>query len=672
MSGRELKNNRNIIFRIIYWAVIIGLLHVVSLSNNLLFHTLIELFSVIIAYIIFLVVWESKTFLENRYLLLIGISYFFIGTLDLLHALSYERMGFFSWSGMNLPAQLWIASRYLESVSFLIAPLLLSNSRLLNLKTDISPVEKARFAWELFIVYSGITFVLFLSIFVLRNFPDSYIEGRGLTYFLIISEYVISLILVCSLVLLYLKRDRFENHVFRLLTASIVLTIISEIIFARFTYVDDFSFVTGHYFKLLSFYFVYRAVVSTGFSEPCSILFRELKQNEEALRRKTFFLQDDQGRIYRMLGVQTEESEDAFSTCNARINEKTYSSLVKDIEGLIGFRFDDSKGTVFIDGDVEEITGYSTEDFLSHRVKWADLVLPEDQYLIFERINRSVSNPDHSIETEYRIKRKNGEIRWIREFLQKFPEESKNSRQFQGFIHDITGRKKAEAALQKIEEVRIKEIHHRIKNNLQVISSLLSLEAEKFSDRKMLESFRESQNRVASMALIHEELYKGSDMDTLDFSAYLRKLTADLLASYRVGNDKITLRLDLEQAHFDMDTSIPLGIIVNELVSNSLKHAFPEGKGGEIYIGLHRTEKIALKAGISGESVDCESGFDYTLTVADNGKGVPEETDFENADSLGLQLVNLLVEQIDGCVKLERRQGTRFILGINVKNGVKT
>ena len=226
--------------------------------------------------------------------------------------------------------------------------------------------------------------------------------------------------------------------------------------------------------------------MSTGFSEPCSILFRELKQNEEALRRKTFFLQDDQGRIYRMLGVQTEESEDAFSTCNARINEKTYSSLVKDIEGLIGFRFDDSKGTVFIDGDVEEITGYSTEDFLSHRVKWADLVLPEDQHLIFERINRSVSNPDHSIETEYRIKRKNGEIRWIREFLQKFPEESKNSRQFQGFIHDITGRKKAEAALQKIEEVRIKEIHHRIKNNLQVISSLLSLEAEKFSDRKCL------------------------------------------------------------------------------------------------------------------------------------------------------------------------------------------
>lgn len=95
MSGRELKNNRNIIFRIIYWAVIIGLLHVVSLSNNLLFHTLIELFSVIIAYVIFLVVWESKTFLENRYLLLIGISYFFIGTLDLLHALSYERWGSF-------------------------------------------------------------------------------------------------------------------------------------------------------------------------------------------------------------------------------------------------------------------------------------------------------------------------------------------------------------------------------------------------------------------------------------------------------------------------------------------------------------------------------------------------------------------------------------------------
>lgn len=666
------ENNRTVIYRIIFWAAIIGLFHLISLTNNPLFHTLVELFSIIIAYVIFLVAWESKTFLENRYLLLLGISYFFIGTLDLLHALSFERMGIFLWSGTNLPTQLWIASRYLESISFLIASLLLADSKEWSIRKDTVPVEKIRFAWEIFIAYAGVTLILLLSIFVFGNFPTSYVEGRGPTSFKIISEYVISLILICSLILLYLKRYRFENHIFRLLAASIILTAVSELTFTRFTYVDESSFAIGHYLKLLSFYLVYRAVVSTGFNEPFNILFRELKQNEEALRQKAFFLQDDQGRIYRMLGMQTGETESISSAGNPQTGESDYSSLVKNIEGLIGFRFDERSGTVFIDGAVEEITGYSKEDFLSHRVKWEEIVVPEDQPLIFENIKRSTSSPDLSTETEYRIKRKDGEIRWVREVLQKFSGELKTPRQFQGFVHDITGRKKAEEALLKIEEARIKEIHHRIKNNLQVISSLLSLEAEKFSDREMLDSFKESQNRVASMALIHEELYRGKNIDTLDFAAYLRKLTADLMESYLVGNDEINLKLDLEQANFDMDTSIPLGIIVNELVSNSLKHAFPEKKNGEIYISLRRIEKSALKPEHSSGDTDCKRDFDYALTVADNGRGIPESIDFKNVESLGLQLVNILVEQIDGCIKLERDQGTKFILGINVSKAVKT
>ncbi|WP_048170270.1 MASE3 domain-containing protein [Methanosarcina sp. 2.H.A.1B.4] len=637
----------------------------ITLSNNLLFHTLVELFSVIIAYVIFLVAWESKTFLENRYLLLIGISCFFFGTLDLLHTLSYERMGIFP-GGMNLSTQLWIASRYLEGASFLIASLLLMSSRALSLKKDTSPAEKVRFAREIFIAYTGVTLVLLLSIFVFRNFPVAYIEGVGLTAFKVISEYVISLTLVCSLILLYLKRDRFENHVFRLLAASIILTVLSELTATTFTQVDDFSFAIGHYFKLLSFYLIYTAIVSTGFSEPYSILFRELKQSEEALRQKTFFLQDDQGRIYRMLGVQIDEPESEPSIVFSQTNERAYSSLVQNIEGLIGFRFDENAETTFMDGAVEEITGYSKEDFLSHRVKWAEVVVPEDCPMLLENIKKSVSNPDLSTEIEYRVQRKNGEVRWVREVFQKLPKDSGTSGQFQGFVHDITERKKAEDTLQKIEEARIKEIHHRIKNNLQVISSLLSLEAERFSDRKMFEAFRESQNRVASMALIHEELYKGDDIDTLDFAAYLRKLTADLLNSYLVGNDNISLKLDLEQVNFGMDTAIPLGIIVNELVSNSLKHAFPEGEGGEIRIRLSRAAKPASKTGHSVEGMGCERGFDYTLMVADNGRGIPETVDFKTVDSLGLQLVNILVEQIDGCIELKREQGTKFVMGINV------
>src|SRR5690606_11192514 len=145
----------------------------------------------------------------------------------------------------------------------------------------------------------------------------------------------------------------------------------------------------------------------------------------------------------------------------------------------------------------------------------------------------------------------------------------------------------------KMDKIRIKEIHHRIKNNLQVICSLLSLESEKFNDEKILEAFRESQNRVASMALIHEELYRGDKNDSLDFAAYIHNLTADLFSTYIVGNDNVSLKMDIEQVHPDMDTAIPLGIIVNELVSTSFKHAVPPEREGEIRIILCKVATFA-------------------------------------------------------------------------------
>ncbi|OEU41811.1 hypothetical protein BGV40_12920 [Methanosarcina sp. Ant1] len=231
-------------------------------------------------------------------------------------------------------------------------------------------------------------------------------------------------------------------------------------------------------------------------------------------------------------------------------------------------------------------------------------------------------------------------------------------------IQDIDEQKRTGETLEKIEKIRIKEIHHRIKNNLQVISSLLSLESERFSDAKMLETLRESQNRVASMALIHEELYEGDKIDTFDFAAYLWKLTSELFSSYNVGNNNISLNLDLEQVYLGMDTAIPLGIIVNELVSNALKHAFPAGSKGEIQIRLRKAETPATNHDIS-DSGPCsmeKDSFDYILRVADNGKGMPEEIDFENADSLGLKLVNILVEQIDGYIELKRDHGTEFTI----------
>ncbi|WP_440956009.1 MASE3 domain-containing protein [Methanosarcina sp. Mfa9] len=627
-----------------------GMLYTISLNNYLLFRIVVNQFNVIIAFMVFIIVWKSKVVSENRYLTFIGTVLFFIACLGFLRSLAYEQIGVFPGYGANLPAQLWIAIRYLESASFFVAPLLLT-----GFVEDENGYKKTngndRFARKVFLLYAIITTALLILIFHFGNFPDCYIKGVGLTHFKIFSEYIISFLFIGSLVLLYQKRDWFEKHVFRILTAAIVLSIFAEVALTHHTYTEEvFNFI-GHTFNVLSFYLIYVAIVKTGFDEPCSLLFRELKFREEALRRETIFLKDDQGRIYRMLGVEKPTTSGELSVEEVQAKTGQCSSLVQNLQGMIGFRLDEKGAPVFIEGAMEEITGYSKKSFISGEVKWAGIVLPEDRPLLIENLKKANSKPDSALELEYRIRNRDGEIRWVRELIQVIPGDSGISGKFQGFIHDITRRKMAEETLTRTEEARIKEIHHRIKNNLQVISSLLSLQAEKFSDKETLEAFRESQNRVVSMSLIHEELYKGKNMETLDFAAYLRKLTSELLRSYSIGNENVSLKLNIEPIYMEMDTAIPLGIIVNELVSNSLKHAFPEEKEGEIRISLFGPENYEIEG---------EKDLQFTLSIADNGKGFPEEIDFRNTESLGLQLVNILVEQIEGCIELKRDKGTEF------------
>ncbi|MGB9939256.1 MASE3 domain-containing protein [Methanosarcina sp.] len=647
--------------------VIACVLYAISLENYLLFRIIVNLFNVIIAYMVFIIVWKSKVISENRYLTFIGTALFFIAGLGFLRAFSYKEMGVFPEYGTNLPVQLWIVMRYLGSISFFVAPLLLA-----QVSGDEKRDEKAsgndQFAQEVFFIYAVITAVLLLLIFKYGNFPDCYVEGYGLTDFKIFSEYIISVLFICSVILLYRKKDRFEGYVYRILIAAIIASIFAEFALIYYTNTQETLNFIGQILNALSFYLIYIAIVETGFEKPCSLFFRELKFREEALRKETTFLKDDQGRIYRMLGVENGIPEPAIEKLQEQsLQDKTkhYKSFVQDIHGLIYFRLNEKRVPVSMDGAVEEITAYKKGDFISGKMKWVEIVVPEDRPLFIEAIKTVESSPNSSLELEYRIGRKDGEIRWVREIMQLIPGKSGTSEKFQGFIHDITQRKMAEETFSKVEEARIKEIHHRIKNNLQVISSLLSLQAEKLNDRKtfqsseVLEAFRESQNRVVSMALIHEELYQGKDMETLEFSAYLRRLTGDLVKSYDLGNKDVSLKLELEPVYLGMDTAVPLGITVNELVSNALKHAFPAGKGGEIRISLFELKDSNKE---NGSSNVCKNERDsqFILTVADNGAGIPENLDFRNTCSLGLQLVNILVEQIDGCIELKRDSGTEF------------
>ncbi|HET8685449.1 MAG TPA: histidine kinase dimerization/phosphoacceptor domain -containing protein, partial [Methanosarcina sp.] len=323
------------------------------------------------------------------------------------------------------------------------------------------------------------------------------------------------------------------------------------------------------------------------------------------------------------------------------------------------FQLDKELNLEFFHGAVKKITGYEEEELLSSEL-WTQLIVPEDMDIFLEAETKAVQSPgDYLGEIEYRIKTKDEGIKWVHEIHQKIQNE-KGEPLYTGVVYDITEKKEAEEALANIEIARKKEIHHRIKNNLQVISSLLDLQADKFEDLKVVEAFRESQNRVISMALIHEELYKGEGTDTLDFSTYIRELAENLFQTYSLKSKNIHLSMELEENVFlNMDTGVPLGIIVNELVSNSLKHAFPGKNRGEIRIKLHREKNGKHKK-------EDDRATSFILIVSDNGIGIPENLNIEDVDSLGMQLITTLVDQLDGELELKRNNGTEFSIKFTV------
>lgn len=210
-------------------------------------------------------------------------------------------------------------------------------------------------------------------------------------------------------------------------------------------------------------------------------------------------------------------------------------------------------------------------------------------------------------------------------------------------VRDVTEHKQVEEARKK--DLLLREIHHRVKNNLQVISSLLYLQSRRVNDRNVVEMFNESSNRVKSMTLIHQKLYQSKDTATINFGEYIRDLIDALFLSYGVDRQTVALKLNIENAVLSIDTAIPCGLIINEIISNSLKYAFPEGRQGQISVTLQR-----------------ENGTKFILVIGDNGVGLPQDLDFRNTTSLGLKLVTTLVEQLGGTIELNRQGGTEFTI----------
>lgn len=325
--------------------------------------------------------------------------------------------------------------------------------------------------------------------------------------------------------------------------------------------------------------------------------------------------------------------------------------IALDLAKMGSWEYDVASDMFTFDDQFYALYGTTAKDEGGYQMSSNDyaskFIPPEVSSVVAEEIERTLraDDPSYSNEIEHVIIRADGEKRVIvvRNGIEK--DEYGNTIKTIGVNQDITELKRVQNEIKEAlneKEMLLKEIHHRVKNNLMVISSLLNLQSQYIHDEEALDIFRESQNRAKSMALIHERLYKSTDLKRIDFGDYIRTLGNDLYHTYMPEDGCISLNMNLENLMVDINTTVPLGLIVNELITNSMKHAFVDEAGGEINITFYKKSD------------------EFTLIIADNGEGLPEDIDFKNTETLGLQLVNNLTAQIDGIIELDRSYGTRF------------
>ncbi|MBF4475981.1 sensor histidine kinase [Methanobacterium formicicum] len=302
----------------------------------------------------------------------------------------------------------------------------------------------------------------------------------------------------------------------------------------------------------------------------------------------------------------------------------------------------DANGVLkYVSPSTQQLLGYHPQELVGHSLY--ELIHPDDREKVRQTIKKS-SNATEGLRVESRLKTAEGKYIWIETTGKPVVDE----KGFRGFIYsgrDITEQKKSAEYIKKSleeKEALLREIHHRVNNNLQVISSLLSLQSDNVRDPRDHELFVESQNRVRSMAMIHEKLYQSDKFNSINFRDYLKTLINRLIYEYSQDLGHIDLELDIENVELNIETSVPCGLIINELVSNSLKHAFPQGRNGKIIVKFHKMKDK------------------YVLMVGDNGIGPLEKSVLESSKKLGFNLVKSLIKQLDASLEILESEGTLY------------
>ncbi|MBF0502017.1 MAG: PAS domain S-box protein [Candidatus Riflebacteria bacterium] len=371
-----------------------------------------------------------------------------------------------------------------------------------------------------------------------------------------------------------------------------------------------------------------RMAIERGISYEIEYRIRRPDGSERAIRTIGEPQADASGKVIALRGINQDITE-------RKKQEQQYEVIVRG--SMDGFWQADVQGNITdVNDSFCDTIGYSRGELL--KMKVSDIEFNEDPEEIAAHGRRIREVGYDRFETRY--KHKDGSIVDFEISVNYL----KSVDRFFVFARNISERKQSENQIIRSlreKEVLLKEIYHRVKNNLAVIQSLLSLQSMSIADSKIRALFEESRNQINSMALVHAKLYRSADLAHIDFKDYLQSLVADIADAYNRPN--VVLSVAMTSLYLDVNVGIPCGLIVNELISNSIKYAFPAGEKGTITVGISKNS--------AGHNV---------LSVADNGVGFPENIDFRDSLSIGLQIVNVLVRQINGTLELSRSNGTRF------------
>lgn len=602
-----LRDNYRTLFALSFLLIVFN---VSKLNGYLLFHTLVELFSIVIAFAVFIVTWNSRKMQDNGFLHLVGISYIFIGALDLLHTLTYRGMQIIPVDGF--PAnQFWVATRMMEALT-LVGGLLIVRRRI-RLNSDL-----------VFLGYFGVSLIIMLTILVWKIFPICYVQGLGQTPFKLYMEYAIIAVLLVAAGLLVFNRKRFSPSVYRLLLFSMCFTVLSECCFASYYSNTGLLNEFGHYFKLVSFFLIYKANVETGFIRPTDLIFRDLKESEQKYRT---LAENLPGIVLRL--------DSKFRCIYA--NRSGYSGMRKD--------------SIEVDAPGSELFS-----LLQPLLKRAEQ-LGEQQMESLE-LNGPRGTEFHAVQVIPEKSTHEGELSYL------------------VICNDVTALKLTQLQLQELNDTKDKLfsiIAHDLKNPFTSLLTYSELIYKKFSslDRVKIEQMASRMNDSAKQAYaLLENLLNWSSIQTgllrpvrevLSSRELLEQLQG-LMEPVAQQKGVALIIKRVEETNILADRQM-VATILRNLVSNALKFSFQHGK---VEIGVSLVDGFAL------------------FSVADTGTGIPLEnqskllevgnrfssvgTASESGTGLGLVLCREFVELNGGKIYFQSEfgVGTTFFFTLPV------